>query len=56
MATDRAPERRRDPLGPLRLMAEAEGYCMVRRPGCMPFVLSSQNFRYFPLMDKQDDR
>lgn len=27
---------------PVRLMAQADGYSMVRRKGCMPFVCSSK--------------
>ena len=42
-------ERRRYPIGEIALMAEADGYVMVRRPGRMPFVLSSQSWRYLPL-------
>lgn len=34
------PKRWRDPIGPLRVLAEpAEGWLLVRRPGAMPFVL-----------------
>jgi hypothetical protein len=40
---------RRDPTGPIRLMAEADGYVMVRRPGCLPFVLSAANWLALPL-------
>lgn len=32
--------KRFDSRGELRLMAQADGYAMVRRPGCMPFVMS----------------
>lgn len=27
--------------GPVRIMAQAEGYAMVRRPGCAPFVIKA---------------
>ena len=30
---------RRDNGGPIVLMAEADGYVMARRPGCLPFVM-----------------
>lgn len=30
--------------GPIRCMANAEGYVMVRRPGCAPFVLSCKEW------------
>lgn len=36
----RAAEQRYDHIGPVRLMAQADGYRMVRRPGAMPFVLT----------------
>ncbi len=31
------------------LMAEADGYVMVRRPGCVPFVIRADRFREMPL-------
>lgn len=35
------PKRWRDHRGPIRVMGEpVEGYVMVRRPGCSPFILS----------------
>lgn len=34
--------------GPIRLMAEAEGHCMVRRPGCVPFVITSKEWLALP--------
>lgn len=34
--------------GPVRLMGEAEGYCMVRRPGAMPFVISLKEWLALP--------
>lgn len=33
------PEGRNGPGGPVTYMAAADGYAMVRRPGCMPFVV-----------------
>ncbi len=36
----RAAEERYDHIGPVRLMAKADGYRMVRRPGCAPYVLT----------------
>lgn len=33
-------ETKRDRSGPLRVMAEAEGFLMVRRPYCNPMVIS----------------
>lgn len=35
---------RYDALGPIRIMAEAEGYMMVRRPGRAPFVLEKRDW------------
>jgi hypothetical protein len=32
--------KRYDGLGEIRCMAAVDGYCMARRPGCIPFVLS----------------
>lgn len=29
--------------GPVRVMAEADGYAMVRRKGCIPFVIRSKD-------------
>ncbi len=29
----------------VRIMAEAEGYFMVRRKGCMPFVVSKKEIK-----------
>lgn len=37
-------EERKDRHGIIRSMAAAEGYVMVRRPGCMPFVLSGKEW------------
>lgn len=35
-----------DALGGVRIMAWAEGYAMVRRPGCMPFIKHSSDLLY----------
>lgn len=32
--------RNKDLQGPFRVLAEAEGYLMVRRKGCLPFVMN----------------
>lgn len=29
--------------GPIKVMAEVDGYAMVRRKGCMPFVIPSKD-------------
>lgn len=42
-------ERRADQFGRITLMAEAGGYCMVRRLGAVPFVMSAKDFRELPL-------
>ena len=34
--------------GELRLMVRTNGYCMVRKPGCVPFVLSEKEWRALP--------
>lgn len=36
-----SPRPGRDQHGPIRFMAAADGYVMVRRPGCVPFVLTA---------------
>ena len=41
---DRA-ERRMDMYGPIRLMASAEGYVLVRRHQCFPFVMSEKDWK-----------
>lgn len=33
------PEGYKGAAGPVRYMAAAEGYVMVRRPGCAPFIV-----------------
>lgn len=33
-----------DSIGPIKLLARASGYVMVRRPRAMPFVLSEQKW------------
>jgi len=40
MTYEFAPVYRHDDLGRLRLMASAEGYVMVRRPGALPFLMT----------------
>lgn len=45
-------KRRTDDRGPLRLMAKAEGYVMVRRPGCVPFVLQESDWLALPATEK----
>jgi hypothetical protein len=37
--------------GPIRLMASADGYVMVRRPGKLPFVLSNSDWVDLPLAE-----
>lgn len=38
------PEVRYDHYGPVRLLAAAEGFCMVRYPSFRPFVISAQQW------------
>ena len=48
----RLSERRRDGpdyYGSIRKMASADGYVMVRRPGCTPFIMSEQAWLSLPL-------
>lgn len=35
---------KQDHLGEIRFMAEASGYVMVRRPRCIPFVLTRKEW------------
>ena len=35
----------RENLGPVRIMAVAEGYAMVRRPRCYPFVIALKELK-----------
>lgn len=42
-------ERRVDRYGRITLMVESGGYCMVRRPGAFPFVMTAKDFRDLPL-------
>ena len=47
-------ERRWDLYGPFRLMAEAEGYVMARRPYLVPFIVSRidwDNWSRVPVSD-----
>jgi hypothetical protein len=34
--------------GPVKFMAEADGYVMARRAGCMPFVVSVTDWNRWP--------
>jgi hypothetical protein len=43
---------RQDRTGPLRLMASAEGYVMVRRPGAMPFVIAEKDWLSLPEQER----
>ena len=45
-------EYRRRRAMPLRLLAKAEGYCMVRHKGCMVFVMNEREWNSLPLCDK----
>lgn len=49
-------ERRCHPLddGPVIVMAEADGYVMVRRPGRMPFVVSRRKFDQWPIWQPKE--
>ena len=47
----RKREVRFDPVGEIRLMAQADGYVLVRRPGCMPFVLRAAEWGKMPKRD-----
>lgn len=38
-------------LAKIRFMARADGWVMVRRPGCTPFVLSEQTWMDLPLFE-----
>lgn len=46
---------KKDRHGELRLMAAAKGYVMVRRPGCMPFVMSGKEWDRMPSPAKWDE-
>lgn len=41
-AADLIPRRRHDGISELRLMAEAEGYVMIRRKGATPFLKTTK--------------
>lgn len=41
-------ERRTDKHGVIVSMAAAKGFVMVRRPGCIPFVLSGREWAMLP--------
>jgi hypothetical protein len=37
-----------DKIGKLRMMASSEGYVMVRRSGCAPFVMDAKTWLALP--------
>ena len=39
----------------LTYMAHANRYVMVRRPGCIPFVITERQWLAFPLWENQPD-
>ncbi len=39
--------------GRLRYMAHAKGYVMVRRPGCIPFVMDEKDWLALPISEGQ---
>lgn len=41
-------EERQDYYGILYLMAEADGWVMVRRPSCMPFTMTRREWDKLP--------
>lgn len=41
-------ENRFDRGGEIRLMCECNGYCMVRRPSAIPFVMSRKDWNRLP--------
>lgn len=45
-------ERRTDKHGVIVSMAAAKGYVMVRRPGCIPFVMRGREWEMLPLEAK----
>lgn len=44
-------EHRRDGHGLLRLVAQAEGYVMVRRKGAVPFVMAAEDWMALPVVE-----
>lgn len=42
--------KRKGPHGLLTLVSYAEGWCMVRRPGAMPYVISATDWAKLPPM------
>lgn len=44
-------ERRNYEGGPICFMAKADGYVMVRRPGCTPFILSAKEWEWLSLVE-----
>lgn len=49
-------EVREDDHGTWRLMTEAEGFIMARRPGAYPTVFTSEEWRRIPLVGERDAR
>ena len=47
-----SPIDRKDDRGPLRAMCKAECYVMVRRPGCMPFVMREADWLSLPATER----
>ena len=43
-------------LSKVTFMANAKGYVMVRRPGCMPFVITEKQWLEFPLWSEFERR
>ena len=59
MATDRSTALdavRYDKLGAIRSMATADGYLLVRRPGCAPFVLTAEEWNSLARAEGQCER
>lgn len=42
-------------LGPVRKIAEAEGYVMIRRPGCMPTCMMAKRWQQWKPYDAAKD-
>lgn len=51
------PRDRRDSSVPslsrVRLMARSAGYLMVRRPGCIPFVMTEEQWAKLPIYETE---
>lgn len=39
--------------GEVRLMCMAEGYVMARRPGCLPFIVSAEDWASWTVADSR---